>query len=149
MIASRGMKIDSRRQICGLEGDFINHLLFTFTLARQVWALSRYPNPLNGFNGELVYGNINGMLANVNNMDIPLEIRRSFPWIMWYICKNINSFCFEGNSLVPTDSVEKILEESSGWFQAQNQERASQGTDLSTEVRIHIKWKLPPDPWLK
>lgn len=40
VIALKGMTIDSRCQICGLEGESSNHVLFTCALARQVWALS-------------------------------------------------------------------------------------------------------------
>lgn len=36
LIAKRGMTIDSRCQICGLEGESINNVLFSCTLARQV-----------------------------------------------------------------------------------------------------------------
>ena len=36
-ILSRGMKVDSRCQACGLEREFINHLLFTCDVARQIW----------------------------------------------------------------------------------------------------------------
>ncbi|KAL1214129.1 putative mitochondrial protein [Cardamine amara subsp. amara] len=39
LIASRGMDTDSRCQICGLEGESVNHVLFSCTRARQLWAL--------------------------------------------------------------------------------------------------------------
>ena len=34
-LIERGMRVDTRCQICGLEGESINHVLFTCTIARQ------------------------------------------------------------------------------------------------------------------
>lgn len=40
-IASRGIKVDSRCQVCGLEGEYSNHVLFSCDVARYVYVL--YP----------------------------------------------------------------------------------------------------------
>lgn len=38
-------RVDSKCQICGLEGQLTNHVLFTCSLARQLWIISQYPYP--------------------------------------------------------------------------------------------------------
>lgn len=44
-LRKRGMRCDPRCQICGMEGESINHVLFSCTLARQIWAISGFPSP--------------------------------------------------------------------------------------------------------
>ena len=54
-LLSRGMKIDSRCQVCGMEGESINHVLFTCTLARQFWAICNFPRPHSDFSVSSIY----------------------------------------------------------------------------------------------
>lgn len=51
------MKIDVRCQTCGEETEPTNHVLFTCSLARHVWALSGIPTPRLGFNMSSLYAN--------------------------------------------------------------------------------------------
>lgn len=48
-LLASGMKIDPRCQMCGYEGESINHILFTCPLARVVWAQTNFPFPRCGF----------------------------------------------------------------------------------------------------
>lgn len=41
----KGMKIDERCQLCGGEDETVNHVLFTCSMARQIWALTGIPSP--------------------------------------------------------------------------------------------------------
>lgn len=52
LILKRGMKIDGRCQICGMEGESIHHTLFDCDVARQVWAHSGIPHPALGLGRE-------------------------------------------------------------------------------------------------
>lgn len=149
LIASRGLKVDSMCQICGLEGKSINHVLFLCSLARQMWALSIYHNPVCGFNSASVYENVHSLLVNLRNKNIPLEIRKSFLWILWYLWKNRNSLCFEGKRFLSSDTVDKVTDEAVFWFQAQEIKLTAQNQQGLNGVKEHIKWMLPPDPWLK
>lgn len=149
VVLARGIKMDSRCQIYDLEGKSMNHALFTCSIARQVWSLSLYPCPKIGFNEESIYENVHHLLSNVKGNQIPVEISRSFPWILWYLWKNKNKFLFEGKSFMANDIVDKILEESECWFQAQNGLLTNIDSDSSIRLRTQLKWKLPPDPWLK
>ena len=81
-LTTRSMRIDTRCQICSLEGESINHVLFTCTLARQYWATSNFPMPLSSFSSSSVYSNIFYVLKARETLSIPLNIRRAGPWII-------------------------------------------------------------------
>ena len=54
-ILRRGMDVDPRCQVCGQEGESINHVLFTCSVARQVWALSGVPTSEFGFQSSSTF----------------------------------------------------------------------------------------------
>lgn len=60
-----------------MDGETENHVLFTCPHARLVWAVSRVPMPLNGFNPS-VYQNFNFFLEGLKIFNIPMELRRVF-----------------------------------------------------------------------
>lgn len=84
-IIARGMSIDSRCQVCGLEGETVNHVLFSCTLVRQVWAMTNYPQPIDAFHQSSAFVNFQYLLLDLKIFYIPLEIRRSFSCILWFI----------------------------------------------------------------
>lgn len=71
-ITARGMRVDSRCQNCGLEGESINHVLFECTAARQIWTLSDVPLPQTGFNPGSIYTNLSYIIILRKNWAIPL-----------------------------------------------------------------------------
>lgn len=77
MIMTRGMKIDSRCQVCDLEGESINHVLFSCIVARQVWAVSNFPLPENGFSDTSIFQNMYYVLLVGKNPEISANIRKS------------------------------------------------------------------------
>lgn len=81
-LMARGMKVDSRCQVCSLEGESINHVLFTCTLARQYWAISNFSHLISGFSPSSVYSNIFYVLKSRENLSIPSNISRAGPWII-------------------------------------------------------------------
>lgn len=94
LIAKTGMNIDSRCQTCGEDGESINHVLFSGSLARQIWALSNIPWPDGGFDSNALFPNISYLLKASKNLLIPLKIILLFPWIVWYMWKNRNGLLF-------------------------------------------------------
>lgn len=48
-LQGKGIRLNKLCQICGMEEESINHILFSCSLARQIWALSDYPVPEFGF----------------------------------------------------------------------------------------------------
>lgn len=43
LISAKGMNVDERCQLCGLDGESIHHTLFQCSGESQVWALSGIP----------------------------------------------------------------------------------------------------------
>lgn len=69
---------------------------FSCTFARQVWAISRFPSPYGGFDGESVYANISYLISSWRAKKDLKEITKKIPWTLWYLWKNMNSLLFEG-----------------------------------------------------
>lgn len=65
----RGMKVDARCPIYGMDGENTIHVLFEYSYARQVWVLSQMPSPEFGFQNGSVFSNIQHMLSNRKNRD--------------------------------------------------------------------------------
>ncbi|CAA7017868.1 unnamed protein product [Microthlaspi erraticum] len=116
----RGMKVQNVCQACGLDGESINHLFFTCSFSRQVWALSVLPLPKSGFS-ESVYENISYLLDQSKNVLLPQEVRRRFPWVIWFLWKNRNDLAFQSH----------------------------QCNAMPVSPRKVKRWRPPPDPWLK
>lgn len=148
-LIGRGMKIDTRCQICGLEGESINHVLFVCSVARQIWASSNFPSPVNGFDPESIFSNIFYVLKSRKNLLIPEEIRRTGAWILWAIWKNRNTFFFEGTLSVGPSFIKSILDEVDHWFLVKSIEKQERAIDLERKKRILFGWKPPPSSWLK
>lgn len=144
LFAIRGMDRDNRCQLCGGDMESINHVLFTCSLARQVWALSLVPNPPLGFDELSFHSNLNYLIKMSKMAHFPVEIRRSFPWILWRIWKNRNSFCFEGKFLSPLDSIAEIKDDAEFWFLSQIQEHEDERVMDREEIVDHQTWKPPP-----
>uniref|UniRef100_A0A1J3E4V1 Putative mitochondrial protein n=1 Tax=Noccaea caerulescens TaxID=107243 RepID=A0A1J3E4V1_NOCCA len=149
--------VDERCQICGVDGESINHVIFTCTFARQVWAMSDYPSPVNGMDKGSVYSNIHHLLVKFTNILWTLELRRSFPWIIWRIWKNRNSFLFDGDPFDPGALVGKIKNDVEEWILAQavlDEESARLAQSprverLVGEERLGFLWEAPPEFWVK
>lgn len=148
-LLSRGMKIDSRCQVCGMEGESINHVLFTCTLARQFWAICNFPRPHSDFSVSSIYSNIFYVLKAKDIPSIPLNISRAGPWIIWNIWKNRNSHFFEGCVTKAPDFLEKVYEEANHWFLIKTIEKEEKAIDLDRKKKIMFGWKPPPSGWIK
>lgn len=119
-LSKRGMKVDERCQYCGTEPETANHVLFTCHVARQTWARSLFPLPQNGFSEVSVFTNLHYLFQMSKNIQIPLQIRRVFPWVLWSLWKNRNKFFFEGKEFDGETSIAKIQQEAEVWFLAQS-----------------------------
>ncbi|KAG7576033.1 Ribonuclease H domain [Arabidopsis thaliana x Arabidopsis arenosa] len=148
-LASRGISLDSRCQVCGLEGESINHLLFVCTLARQVWAMMGIPSPVNGFVDHALFHNLHYVLMLAKNPKVQINNRRAIPWILWLLWKNRNNLVFEGMVFLVTDLVNKIKEDAEQWFLAQQIEKVEESRVSQQAVVAKRLWRPPEKPWLK
>ncbi|CAA7054860.1 unnamed protein product [Microthlaspi erraticum] len=144
-LQERGMMVDNYCQACGVIGESINHLLFTCTVSRQIWAMSDFPFPENGF-GESIYANIYHLMSQCQNERLHKDIKKRFPWILWFIWKNRNTLLFDNNGFDARQTMEKIIEEVELWFLAQ---KIVEDSQAEVQVKTVKKWRPPPKPWLK
>lgn len=67
-----------------------------------------------------------------------VERTRSWPWVLWYLWKNRNSFLFEGKEFAAEEILQKAKEETDSWMLAQQ----SQNGVAVTEVEgTGVKWR--------
>ncbi|KAG7573473.1 Endonuclease/exonuclease/phosphatase superfamily [Arabidopsis suecica] len=157
-LAKRGLNLNSKCQICGMdEEETTNHILFSCSLSRQIWALSDYPGPEFGFQNGSIFSNIHHLLDNRSNLKWPALLRTSFPWILWRIWTNRNLTLFEGKSFSALETVEKIREEVNEWMEAQKVESEDEEPSVVVVARdgpqVNILaagvWRPPDVGWLK
>lgn len=147
-LRSRGLMVDARCQRCGYEGESINHVLFTCPVARRVWAQSCFPFPRRGFEHMTLLENFNYLLSIPKELKIPEELERSFPWILWMIWKNRNSFIFKGKEYSEEDTVMKVMEDSKAWFDAQKIE-LSRTDAMDHNTDSVSRWEAPSVGFVK
>lgn len=67
----RGINLDPCCQLCGFQGESPNHILFSCTVARQVWALSNIPVPEGGFSETSLFSNYYYLIELAKNNRVP------------------------------------------------------------------------------
>lgn len=99
LLKKQGVKLDTVCQRCGNREESVNHILFTCSVARQVWALANIPSPdLFGFN-DSQYRTLIFLMGMKGMLNIPIEIKRGYTWFIWvFMEKNRNGVCFEGKN---------------------------------------------------
>ena len=148
-LSEKNMKADTRCQVCGLEGESVNHVLFTCTVPKQTWALSHFPSPSSGFDPNSVFSNIFYVLKTRKNHLVPEEIRRAGAWILWELWKNRNAFFFEGTLNLGPPFINSIYKNVDNWFLIKSIEKQEKLTDLKKKKKNIFGWKPPPISWLK
>lgn len=147
LLEARGMKVDARCQICGVEGDTINHTLFTCSVARHVWAISGIPNPQFGFHEISVYVNVSYLLNLKQSRLGDRPDFRVWPWILWMLWKSRNEFMCKGSLLDPSTILERALQGAEEWFEAQKIEKFFLAELNEKPRHVRAKWKPPPSGW--
>lgn len=144
-LASRGMKVDMRCQFCGDEPESANHIFFTCHVARRVWAEAEFPARENGFHESSIYLNMDFLMKKAKESDR----YKVYPWILWRLWKNRNTYIFEGKIFETRDIVSKAVADCDEWLMAQT---------LSKDVETHgelidnsrvLEWEPPEVGWVR
>ncbi|CAG7889009.1 unnamed protein product, partial [Brassica rapa] len=85
-----------------------------------VWAESNFPFPRRGFEHMTLFENFNYLLSLPSNLD--------------------NLFLFEGKEYSAIDTVAKVVEDSSHWFEAQKG-RDEEVESENREMRARDRWE--------
>ena len=147
-ILRRGMSINPRCQICGEEGESINHVLFNCSVARQVWALSGVPTPEFGFQHRALFANIHFLFELKRKALVLDQIKKSWPWILWRLWKNRNKMFFESTSFCPLKSIDKIRDDVQEWFLAQTHVRNDVAEVSLCSAPSLPCWEPPLEGWV-
>lgn len=139
--------MDERCQVCGLQGESINHILFECTVARQVWASSGIPTPELGFHQTSIFENVSYLLGLKQKRCLPTHITRVWPWIVWMLWKARNEFLFQGRDIVPAEIVIKAYREAEEWVEAQVIENEMINAESANLKPEKAKWKPPEKGW--
>lgn len=142
------MRCDGTCQTCGADGESINHVLFSCSFARQVWAISWFPSPSGGFDDSSVFENLSYLVTTWQARDEIKDVTRSFPWILWYLWKNRNSLLFEGAMFNTEQVCDKAVEEAQLWYAVQILELRSMEDHRDSSFQVSA-WKPPPVNFVK
>ena len=63
------------------------------------------------------------------------EAVRSWPWMLWFLWKNRNTFIFEGKSFDAEEISRKVKKEADAWFLAQQVQNGMEEVEASVRVK--------------
>ncbi|CAA7047404.1 unnamed protein product [Microthlaspi erraticum] len=93
-------------------------MLFECPPARQAWALSPIPTPLQSFPTDALFSNMAHLFWGLPKDDDMLI----FPWLLWFIWKARNYKVFSNDDHDPRDVLESAITEARAWATAQTGE---------------------------
>lgn len=111
--------------------------------------MSNFPMPREGFHEKSAFVNFQYLLLARKRNEIPVDIRRSFPWVLSILWKNRNKFLFEGKLYLASETIGKIKSDSDQWFFAQSLERSGEARGEISSANVKINWRPPAKDWLK
>ncbi|KAF8095413.1 hypothetical protein N665_0333s0006, partial [Sinapis alba] len=97
----------------------INHTLFECPPTLQVWALSLILTLPSRFPCTSLDANINYLLLHAKEQGTSVVVMDTFPWILWYISKDINDKIFNNKDITPMDTLQLSVKEAKSWILAQ------------------------------
>lgn len=138
---------DGRCMRCSMENETINHILFECPYARLVWALSPVHAPVDGTMSDSLYSNLWRVMSLQDRYPKEEACADLVPWLLWRIWKNRNDFLFQGKDYAAQDAVNKALEDMKEWLERSEEEKKE--VKKPTVDRPRVKWKPPPEGWIK
>ncbi|XP_010489824.1 PREDICTED: uncharacterized protein LOC104767503 [Camelina sativa] len=153
LLRRRGIEGDELCRVCGEAEETINHILFTCTYARQIWALSDYPSPNSGFQNGSVFSNVYHLLTNRNNLRWPADTKSKIheevdDWFQAQIKdsgENLETLSPSLNKTTTEDG--ELLVKDSG----ENPETLSPSLNQTTteDGELLVSWSRPQESWVK
>lgn len=101
-------------------------------------------SPRESFDQVSLFSNIHYLFSLSINVNVPIEIRRRYPWILWRLWKGRNKFHFEGIGFEFLFTTKKILEDQEDSNMAQVVQIHDDMIDETATRKEIIKWQLPP-----
>lgn len=148
LIINRGMKVDERCQMCGLEGESIHHGFLQCHVARQVWAHSGIPQPQFEFQKGTMLNSINYLLNLSSVKRGETNDKRAWPWVLWFIWKGRNDFIFQSISWDLMEILMKAKKEADEWFLAQEVDSEIPEYRGKEHNAVRKSWAPPSGNWL-
>lgn len=148
LLERRGMKVDGRCQLCGLDGETTQHVLFQCAAARHVWALSGILQAEFDLQEGHLFSNINYLLNVKSHPRGDWKENRAWPWIIWFLWKSRNDFIFNGVRWTPKEILANAKEEADDWFLAQEVDREVALEVTDNQVQRKKRWVPPAEGWL-
>lgn len=89
--------------------------MFSCSLSRHVWALTYNQSSKGGFHEDSIYANFSLLLSNGRNPVIPIENRKSFPWIVCFSRRIYTKFYLKVSCFLAIEMAEKIKKKKRGF----------------------------------
>lgn len=137
---TRGMNVDSLCKLCRQGSESIDHVLFYCEVAQEVWALAVFQLIIPPMDSTLVEL-LSFYLRKISDETIPVNQRRSIPWIMWTIWRNRNTILYADRQESLTLQVKKASDEAHIWHELNvTQQNSIQMNGVCGEVK---RWEPP------
>ncbi|CAD5323156.1 unnamed protein product [Arabidopsis thaliana] len=132
---------------CPNHVESVNHLLFTCSFARLVWAISPIPAPPGGEWTNFIYQNMYSLL--ISNQLYPYlgGISKVAPWLLWRLWKSRNDLIFKGKEVHAQEVVKRAIEDMEEW--SMRQEKLSKPPPAPISGNRRAKWSPPHSSWVK
>ncbi|CAL9217852.1 unnamed protein product [Arabidopsis halleri] len=137
-----GLQTNPICSLCGVGEETVSHVLFTCTLAAQVWLLSGLPAPSQGFFAS-VTDNIQHLLRLMKEESIPTHLRNAIPWILWEIWKARNSSLYAGKQNDGHIVLATALGDAEEWLQQHNTLTREQLVETRRSSHNVQRWLRP------
>lgn len=92
-----------------------------------------------------IFQNIQYLFLLTKNVHLDINVSRIWPWLLWYLWKNRNSFLFEGKTWEPAETMSKVREEANSWFLAQQVERLMEKEEINVTEETYVPIHLPKE----
>lgn len=146
-LASRGINVETTCKVCQSQPETICHVLFHCPVAKEVWRLSGFPIPAEGFSTNSVFLNFHHLLESCKKRHLPEKTRLVFPWVLWQLWKSRNRCVFEHVVFGAKEVWERIQVEAEAWRAANVTDKEDRDQDAAGDSTS--TWQKPCPSFVK